>query len=146
MPFWFSMSEQYGKISGLSDGGLSLDSVNRRVEKDLSTVLGKEFTQRQTEDIQDAVFWITVFEITYDGDLSKENQELILNAFGEDSLHKLKTFLSGKNMKEVRIEMRQRADEAKEAITAYSTVVLEKYLEKHNQLAKHTTKFFSRFN
>lgn len=143
---WFSMSGHYSDISGLNDGGLSLDTVNSRVEKELSAVLGKKFFQKQSEEIQDAVFWMTIFELTNDGHLSKKDQELIETAFGAKSLYRLKNLLSGKNMDEVREEVKGRAAEASEIIAAYSTAVLEEYLEKNSQIAKHASKFLSRFN
>lgn len=143
---WYSMSDHYSRLLGKEDGGLTLETVNSRVEKDLTKILGEGFVDRQSEDIQEAVFWMTVYEITKDGEFLKKNQKILGDTFGEGKLQRLKTLFADKHALQVKEEMLKRALEACEAITAYSNQAFDDYLSEHRQVAKYAADFLRRFD
>lgn len=143
---WYSMSDQYSRLLGKEDGGLTLETVNDRVEKDLTKILGEGFVDRQFEDIQEAVFWMTVYEITKDGKFLKKNQKILGETFGEEKLKRLKTLFVDKHALQIKEEMLKRALEASEAITAYSNQAFDDYLSEHSQVAKYAAEFLRRFD
>jgi hypothetical protein len=143
---WYSMSSEYLCFTrGVKAGALDIKLVNKRVEKDLTSVLGQKFTQRQQEEIQDAIFWMTLYEMMADGKLSKEEQNLLKSEFGEDVVKKIRGFVQGKSASQVRKEIQEKAEQARILITAYSQSQISQMMKTNVIIASHTAKFMSRF-
>ncbi|MFC1796938.1 M48 family metallopeptidase [Pseudomonadota bacterium] len=144
---WFSMSKEYTHFTGgVEEGALDIEVVNKRVEKDLTSVLGEGFIRRQQEEIQDAIFWMALCEMMADGKLSREEQGLIQEEFGGDVLQKIKGFVQGKSADQVRNEIREKAEEAKILIAAYSKTQIKNLMDSKRNIALHAMKFMSHFN
>ena len=143
---WFSMSREYAAIRGDSAGAHDLAVVNRRVEKDLGSVLGEGFRKKQVEEIHDALLWMTLYELIEDGKLSKEDQQVIHQEFGKAVLEKVRAFVGGKTMDQVRLEIRDKAEDAHRLISAYPRQLVQQHIANTNLAAEHTLRFLNRFN
>jgi hypothetical protein len=144
---WFSMSQKYMQFTGgLSEGALDIELVNRRVEKDLASVLGDGFNRRQREEIQDAIFWMALYEMMADGKLTSEEQDLIQRDFGDDVLEKIKNLVLGKSADQVRLEIREKAESARLLISAYSKTQIVNLMRSKKNAAIHAMKFMNRFS
>lgn len=142
---WFSMSNIFLGLSGEAHGASDIDSINSRVEKDLTTALGDRFSQRQEEEISDAVLWMVLYELMVDGSLSKPDQDLIRSSFGPDVLAKISAFVKDKTADSVIGEIRKRALHARALLEAYPNHQIQTLIASNSGIAEHAMRFMRRF-
>jgi len=143
---WFSMSDLFSGFIGLPDGGLDIQVVNERVEKDLSSALGERFTEKQSREVKDALLWMTLHEMLEDGSLTRREQKLIESFFGRETVLKVKAFIKDKTVSGICDELRERAVEAHSLLAAYPINQVQSLIAADAQIAEHAVRFMNRFS
>lgn len=83
---WFDMSEAYYQWACRSERPpLSRDLLDKRVAKDLAAVSGFRLSKINKEEADSAMFWGVLSLFVSDGHLSKDEQALMRQTFGEET-------------------------------------------------------------
>lgn len=138
---WFSMSNTYLSLSGDPHGALDIVTVNSRVERDLTSLLGEHFTERRAQEIEDAILWMTLYELIKDGSLSKEDQILVKTEFGAPVLEKVLLIFQGKSALQVKQLVKARAVSANQLLAAYPHRLVEQAIQSKYSLAAYAQQF-----
>jgi Peptidase family M48 len=120
---WFSMSEEYSKISGNS-GGESLVKIDQRITRDSEKYVDGPARNRISEACDNLMMWLAAVASVRDGTFHKADQEVFQNLVGTESLTKLLNLYSGYNRSEV-IQLTNR--KMIEAINEYKKIAPADY-------------------
>ena len=114
---WFSLSRGVKEGSYSSRRPVDLDDLDNKVSNDLTDYVdGPE--KRQIELWKKEVsLWLAAKEIVLDGRFDKMEQEKFATLFGLDNLAKLKVFLDGINSQDVKNEVEEKLELAKERLS-----------------------------
>lgn len=84
---WFDMSEVYYDWMGRKDHApISTSDLNKNVTHDLSLASGFRLTEINKKEVKQALFWGALSLFISDGRLSKAEQTLLKQNFGEDGM------------------------------------------------------------
>lgn len=96
----FSLSKDFLSLSGKS-GGSSLHSIDRLIQRDLKRYIRQDFQARHT-DVEDQLkTWSLIYFCVKDGDLTKDEQNIIEKIIGSEKKSKLLKLIKNKTRSEV---------------------------------------------
>ena len=107
----FSASKNFLELHNKS-GGSSLEGVDRLIKKDLQKYVSGYGRIRNTDVKDQFMLWSIIYHCIKDGDLTKDEQKIIVDLFGRDKKSKLIKMIKNKSRKEVVSIGRQKLREA----------------------------------
>lgn len=91
---WFSMSETYYRWTHrTSDAPLSSSTLDMRIAKDMASMSGFRLSELNKKEADAAMLWGVLSLFVSDGHLSKEEQALMKQTFGEETAENTFQFL-----------------------------------------------------
>jgi len=93
---WFSMCDTF-KRGDQNYHCNEVDSLNKKIKDDIDKFVDAKARERIDELKQDLALWLAALLIIEDGSFDKEEQAKFAKMFNQDTLDKLKTFLSSHN-------------------------------------------------
>jgi len=95
----FANSKPYQKLKN-NMGGTNLSEIDNLIRKDLDFFMDSHYRDQEVASKELVKFWLLVYALTKDGDLSKESQKLIVSKFGEEKKSKLIKMLKHSSKKQ----------------------------------------------
>ena len=107
----FSTSKLFLKLHNKS-GGSSLDGIDKLIQKDLKKYMNSHNMVSNTDIEDQFMLWSIIYHCVKDGDLTKDEQKIIVDLFGRDKKSKLIKMIKNKNREEVMFIGKQKLREA----------------------------------
>ena len=109
---WFSMCDTF-KRGDQNYHCDEVDRLNEKIKKDIDKFVDAKARERIDDLKQDLALWLTASLIVKDGSFDKEEQAQFAKIFDQDTLKKLKRFLSSHNTSTLRKSIEDNIENAK---------------------------------